>query len=179
MARRPSNLERIEWTLSLLEPRDGDHILEIGFGPGIAIERLCQSHPGVTVVGVDHSSVMVRQAANRNAGALHGGRLELKLGSANGLPAFARPFDRIFTINSIHFWPDPIRCLTDLHGLLKPGGRIAVTIQPRSQAANDETTRIIGEEVVRNLGQAGFSQCRLEILKTKPVAAACALATRE
>jgi len=36
MANRPSNIERNDWALSLLEIGAADRILEIGFGPGIA-----------------------------------------------------------------------------------------------------------------------------------------------
>ena len=35
-----------------------------------------------------------------------------------------------------------------LRGMLEPGGLIAVTIQPRSRNATDETTNLIGEELV-------------------------------
>ena len=39
MAKRPSNIERNQWTLDLLDLRPDDRVLEIGFGPGIAIEK--------------------------------------------------------------------------------------------------------------------------------------------
>ena len=38
MARTPSNLERIQWTLSLLDVKPADRVLEVGIGPGVAIE---------------------------------------------------------------------------------------------------------------------------------------------
>jgi SAM-dependent methyltransferase len=178
MVRTPSNMERIRWTLSLMNVRSRDRVLEIGFGPGMAIEILSQIVREGSIVGLDHSDVMVRQAGRRNAHAIRAGRIELRHGSVSDLPAFGQPFDKIFTINSIHFWLDPVECLKSLRMALKPGGLIAVTIQPRSRAATDATAKVIGEEVVANLTRAGFNQCRLEIRDTKPVATACAIGVR-
>jgi SAM-dependent methyltransferase len=176
MARTPSNLDRIEWTLSLLNVKSSDRILEIGFGPGQAIERLARDVREGLIAGIDHSEVMVQQATRRNAGAIRERRVILQVGSASNPPAFAELFDTIFTINSIHFWTEPEACLAKLRALLRPGGRIAVTLQPRSRNATDATTRTIGEELMATLARAGFSDCRLEIRPSRPVAVACALA---
>jgi ubiquinone/menaquinone biosynthesis C-methylase UbiE len=127
------------------------------------------------IAGIDHSEVMVRQASKRNARAIHEGRVVLRLGSVSNLPKFDEPFDKIFTINSIHFWTEPISCLKELRKLLRPGGLIAVTLQPRSRSATNATTEEIGKEIAMNLERAGFSQVRLEIRQTKPVSVACAL----
>jgi SAM-dependent methyltransferase len=178
MARTPSNLERIRWTLSLLDLKPNDRILEIGFGPGVSIELLTKSITHGLIVGVDHSEVMVRQARRRNARAIEKGSVALLVGSASDLPVVAGPFDKIFTINSIHFWDQPIDCLKKLHGVMKLGGVIAVTIQPRSRGATDATTVAIGQEILGNLATAGFLQCRMEIRGTRPVATACAIGTR-
>ncbi len=37
MAMRPSNRARNRWTVELLDLQPGDRLLEIGFGPGLAI----------------------------------------------------------------------------------------------------------------------------------------------
>jgi ubiquinone/menaquinone biosynthesis C-methylase UbiE len=152
-------------------------VLEIGFGPGIAIDQAARIATGGFVAGIDHSAVMVRQASRRNAEAIQRGRVALQLGTASAPPAFAEPFDKIFTINSIHFWTDPVECLRKLRKLLKAGGRIAITIQPRSRNATDATTTVIGEEIARKLEEAGFSDCRIEIKNLAPRAVACVLAT--
>jgi SAM-dependent methyltransferase len=175
MARAPSNQERIQWTLALLAIKPDERILEIGFGPGVAIELASKMASAGFVAGVDHSEVMVRQASRRNNRAIHDGKVMLRLGSAVNLPKFNESFDKIFTINSMHFWHEPVDCLKALRQLLRPGGLIAVTIQPRSRSATDTTTKAIGEEVVMHLQHAGFAQCKLEIKHTKPVAVACAI----
>jgi SAM-dependent methyltransferase len=176
MVGTPSNLDRSRWTLSLLDVKPADRILEIGFGPGLAVELLAKQVRRGLIAGIDHSEVMVRQASRRNAAAIREGRVVLQAGSASNPPAFPELFDAIFTINSIHFWTDPEQCLAKLRALLRPGGRIAVTIQPRSHNATDATTRAIGEELVATLTRAGFSECRLEVRPSRPVAVACALA---
>jgi ubiquinone/menaquinone biosynthesis C-methylase UbiE len=175
MAFTPSNKERIRWTISLLDAKPDDRVLEIGFGPGFAIELMSKIVSEGFVAGIDHSDVMVRQAGERNARAIREGRVALRLGSVSNLPKFDEPFDKIFTINSIHFWTEPIGCLKELRNMLKPGGLIAVTLQPRSRSATDTTTEEIGKEIAMNLERAGFSQVRLEIKQTKPVSVACAL----
>jgi SAM-dependent methyltransferase len=175
MARAPSNQERIQWTIALLTLTPTDRILEIGFGPGLAIELVSQIASEGFIAGVDHSAVMVRQARRRNARAIREGKVMLHLGSVANLPQFNAAFDKIFTINSIHFWHEPVACLKALRQLLRPGGLIAVTIQPRSRSATDATTKEIGAEVVMNLKHAGFVQCKLEIRQTKPVSVACAI----
>jgi ubiquinone/menaquinone biosynthesis C-methylase UbiE len=178
MTYTPSNQDRIHWTISLLDIKPDDRLLEVGFGPGFAIKLVSKMVSDGLIVGVDHSEVMVRQASKRNAGAIRDGKVVLQLGSASNLPKFNEPFDKIFTINSIHFWNKPIDCLKELRKLLRPGGLIAITLQPRSRSATDTTTQDIGKELIMNLERAGFSQVRLEIRQTKPVSVACALGIR-
>jgi SAM-dependent methyltransferase len=175
MACTPSNHDRLQWTLSLLDLQPDDRLLEIGFGPGFAIEQASKIVLEGFIAGIDHSDVMVRQASKRNARAIRDGRVVLQLGSAFKPPKFRESFNKIFTINSIHFWEQPIECLRKLRQLLIPGGLIAVTLQPRSRRATDAMTNKIGQEIAMKLKMAGFSQVRLEMRQTKPVAVACAL----
>lgn len=178
MAWTPSNKDRIRWTISLLEVKPSDRLLEIGFGPGFSVELVSKIASKGFVAGVDHSEVMLRQASKRNARAVRNGSVELRLGSASNLPKFSEPFDKIYTINSIHFWSDSVECLKQLRELLRPGGRIAITIQPRSRASTDEITEKIGKEIAEKLELANFSNIKLEIRKVKPVAVACVLGIR-
>ena len=175
MARTPSNHERIHWTIAMLDIKRHDRLLEIGFGPGIAIELASKMATEGFVAGVDHSEVMVRQAVARNAAAIRDGKVALWHGSVPKLPIFDQPFDKIFTINSIHFWTDSIDCLKELRTLLRPGGMIVVVIQPRSRSATDSTSKLIGQEIAVNLERAGFSNCRLEIRQTASAPIACAM----
>ncbi len=179
MARTRSNLERTRWTLDLLDLKPDDRVLEIGFGPGLAIELASGIASRGVVAGIDHSDVMLRHAARRNAQAIWSGHVVLKQASAADPPEFDQPFDKIFTINSIHFWERPVDTLRRLRAQLTPGGLIAVTIQPRSQKSTDQTTRAIGEELVAKLAEAGFARCRLELRPIGASMVACALGTRD
>jgi SAM-dependent methyltransferase len=177
MARRQSNIDRIHWTLSLLKVQPHDRVLEVGTGPGVAIEQLSRIASAGFVAGIDHSEEMIRQAANRNSAAVRAGRVFLRQASASDPPRFDMPFDKILTINSIHFWEDPVSCLRNLRKLLRPGGVIAVTLQARTRSATDETTEILGREIAAKLKEAGFSHCDVTMKKATPAAMACVLAT--
>src|SRR3984957_15042542 len=95
MARRPSNRQRNRGVVSLLAGHPADRVLEIGFGPGVAIAELARAGAG-HVYGIDHSAVMLKQATRRNAAAIRAGRVTLINASVGQLPAaLDGPFDAI------------------------------------------------------------------------------------
>ena len=140
MALRSSNRQRNVWAVGLLEVEPTDRVLEIGFGPGLAIRELSRRATQGLVYGVDHSAVMVRQATRRNAAAVRAGRVEFRLGSAEQLPAFTEPFDKVLVVNNLGMWHEPDERLKALYRLMRPGGRIAIVSQPRCPGATAETT---------------------------------------
>jgi ubiquinone/menaquinone biosynthesis C-methylase UbiE len=176
-AHRPSNRQRNRWVVSLLGVQPADRILEIGFGPGVAVAELVRAGAG-HVYGADHSAVMLRQASGRNAAAIRAGRVTLVNAPADRLPvALDGPFDAILAVNSLGFWPAPAERLTDLRQRLAPGGRIAIASQPRCPGATAGTARSAASEIENLLRSAGFTQLRTEILPLSPPVA-CVLAVR-
>jgi SAM-dependent methyltransferase len=175
MAHRGSNRKRNLWAADLLDVQPDDRVLELGFGPGIAIEAMARRATRGVVTGVDHSEVMVRQATRRNAAAVRAGRVDLRLGNAEDLPAFDAPFDKVLAVNSLMFWDDPVARLKELRSLLCPGGQIAIAYQPRGPQASDETAARTGREIAEQFTTAGFTDVRVETLPLKPTAVVCVL----
>ncbi|MFI7708743.1 class I SAM-dependent methyltransferase [Nonomuraea sp. NPDC049480] len=174
-AHRPSNRKRNIWVVSLLDVQPTDRVLEIGFGPGIAVAELAGRATRGRVFGIDHSQAMVRQAARRNAAAVRAHRVHLTHASVEQLPNFGDPLDAILAVNSVGFWPDPVERLRELRRLLRPAGRIALVSQPRCPGATRDTTARAAQELQDMLTQAGFAHLRVETLDLDPPVA-CVLA---
>jgi SAM-dependent methyltransferase len=168
MALRPSNRTRNAWAVRLLEVGPTDRVLEIGFGPGIAIRELSRLATRGYVCGIDHSAEMVRQARRRNARAVSAGLVDLRLGSAEELHQFDEPFDKVLAVNTLGMWRDPDARLRELCRLLAPGGRIAIVSQPRCPGATPEISWLAGRELVDRLERAGFTGIRSETLALAP-----------
>jgi len=170
MGHRPSNIQRNRWVVSLLAVQPADIVLEIGFGPGIAIAELRRRiGPAGHIYGIDHSYVMLQQATARNRAAIRSGQVTLRQASVEALPTTAidGPFDAILAVNSVGFWPAPIKNLEDLRRWLKPGGRIAVASQPRT-GRRGITPAEVAREITDLLEPAGFIQPRIEHLDLEP-----------
>jgi ubiquinone/menaquinone biosynthesis C-methylase UbiE len=168
MALRPSNRHRNAWVVDLLNVRPTDRVLEVGFGPGIAIRELSRRANEGRVFGLDHSNEMLRQATKRNARAVRAGLVDLRLGSAEHLPAFEEPLNKVLAVNNMGMWADPDRVLKELRALISNGGRIAIVSQPRCPGATSETTRQVGRDVADRLRLAGFVDIRSETLALSP-----------
>ncbi len=178
MAHRPSNRQRNRWAVALLDVRPADRVLEIGFGPGVAIAELARAGAG-HVYGVDHSAVMLRQASKRNAAAIRAGRVTLVSASVDRLPpALDGPFDAILAVNSLGFWPAPAERLAELRGRLAPGGRVAIASQPRCPGATATTSRRAAADIENLLREAGFTELSTKTLPLDPPVA-CVLAVSQ
>lgn len=168
------NRERNLWAVSLLDIQPSDHILEIGFGPGLAIQQIAFSATSGFVAGVDQSAVMLRQASKRNAEAIQAKRVELKLGSVADLPYPDQSFDKAIVINSLHHWPDGQAGLREIERVLKPKGLLVLVEQPRSSATEAAITDL-GNALMSQLVDAGFCESHFVTKAMKPAATVAAL----
>ena len=175
MRMRASNRVRNLRTVELLDIQPADRVLEVGFGPGLAVARAAALATGGKVVGIDHSELMLREASRLNARAILAGRVELLLGTADALPRFEQHFDKVLAVNVYMFWNDPVSVLTGLYNVMNPGGVIALTLQPRRRGATAADTRTAAERIMASLRAAGFGEVRTEIVDVAPVVAASVL----
>jgi len=156
-----------EWVISLLELAPDDTVLELGFGPGKAIQAAERLVPQGRVFGLDMSEAMLEQATRRNREATRAGRVDLRLGEAAHLPYPDLTFDRVFCVNVIYFWSAPERELSEIFRVTKRGGRVAIYIGDRDQMSSVPMTRTglfrlyAPEEVKQLLEAQGFRNCEI------------------
>jgi cyclopropane fatty-acyl-phospholipid synthase-like methyltransferase len=162
MAHRPSNLERNDWSISLLNLQPSDRVLEIGFGPGVTIQKMSKIVIYGVIWGIDHSEVMFRQASKRNQHAISVGRVRLVLTSISQLPSFDDLFDKILAVNNFHNWDNKTDVLRRLKEQLRTGGIIALVHQPRIPGATEDDATEAGERFARYLEMAGFKDIKVE-----------------
>jgi len=172
------NKERSWWVLPMLEIHQSDCVLEVGFGSGMDVRRVSEIAVDGFVAGVDHSPLMVEQASRRNRAAIEDGRVELQLGCASKLPYPDGFFNKVFSINVAQFWPDPAAIMLEMRRVVRPGGLVAVAVQPRSKNAKEGAARETGRSLVENLRVAGFNEVRLEVKRMKPVSTVCAIGVK-
>ncbi len=177
LAGRGSNLVRNRWTVDLIDPMSGELVLEVGCGPGVALE-LCLSRASVKAVGVDHSQLMIAQAGRRNRAAARARRLRLIEGTIETVPASMGPFDKAFSINVIQF-VDQAAFVARAKALLKPGGLFATTYQPRHANATRADALTMAANLTALLTAQGFAGIRTEEIDLKPVPAVCVLGRRD
>jgi SAM-dependent methyltransferase len=158
------------WMVDLLEVTPQDRVLEVGFGPGVALAELLARASDGFVAGVDASELMVRQARSRHANAIATGQLEIRQGDASSLPYDDATFDKVCGTHVIYFWLDALATVRELRRVLRLGGTLALAYQerdrmpPRNAAGLTHAgARLFGpgevEEVVR---AAGFEDVRVE-----------------
>ena len=178
MAHRRSNIERNRWTVGLLDLQPDDHVLEIGCGPGIALEAAIATLQGGSITGIDHAAVMLRQAARRNAAALRSGRLALRCRSLEEFATCGTAYSKIFSVNVAQFFPDKVAAFRVLAGALAPDGVIATTYQPRHKGATDDDARSMAESLSKAMAEVGLIKIRTEFLPLRPVGAICVLGAK-
>lgn len=168
--------EKNRWTISNLEIKEDDYILEIGFGPGVAVEMAAKIATKGKIVGVDYSSVMLKQATKRNKNAIIDKQVQLLQADANNLPTFDMKFDKVYSINSIIFWKDPIKTLKHVKSCMKDGGIIAITIHPYQKGDTEKVVKNFGANIRHYLSEAGFTDIQVEYKPIKPSHAVCVIA---
>ena len=149
-------------TLDVLVPLPGEHVLEIGFGTGKFAALLLGAVAGAFVAGVDPSATMVAVANSRRGIREHPERVDLQEGTAEHLAWPNGRFDAVVALHSFQFWPDPARALAEIRRVLKPGGRLVLTLRDHAGHPPDWLPNPVSRSadevsgLLDLLGDAGF-----------------------
>jgi len=173
-----ANRSLAEWTLSLLFLRPDDRVLEIGFGPGIAIQLASERIESGRISGIDPSSEMVHQALRRNQDGIQKGCVNLIQGFVENLPFPDEAFNKAFSINTVPIWDDVGRGLNEIHRVLKPGGVLVLSVQPHS-TNNERDHKNLIIDMEKQVRRAGFANVRNQITTMKSTNAFCVLSQKK
>lgn len=149
-----------------------DDLLEVGCGSA----RLLAEHAAEVghVAGLDKSEIQVDMARKRLALRIAAGTAEIVLGDAMALPWKDGRFSVVASLNCLKFVPDPARALREMHRVLRPGGRVVITIDKLTDKWG-KSGEVDGfgqwqwsmDDMRRSMEEAGFADVSVADMPTK------------
>lgn len=149
-------------TIGHLQLAAGDAVLEIGMGNGFFCKDVVQWQPDVTYTGCDFSPLMIAEATAFNQLWIEAERASFYECEACAMPFTNNSFDKVFTVNTIYFWEQPLAELAEIYRVLQHGGKLAIAQRTRESMQQLPFTAYgfqlyEAPEVEQLLQQAGFT----------------------
>jgi ubiquinone/menaquinone biosynthesis C-methylase UbiE len=144
--------------IEFAELGEEDHFLDIGCGPGAALEHAAST--GASVAGVDPSKSMVSRAARRVPTA------EVRVGSAEEVPFPDDTFSVVINIASFHHWADREAGLREISRVLAPGGRLHIVEGALREGKDGHGLNPRDAEILNaRLSELGYTRTSTERIK--------------
>ena len=116
-----------ELSVKYIQPKDHDIILEIGMGIARQAPMILQSAKDVKFVGVEMSPLMLECANEINREYIEQGQVVFHLSDGNTIPLPDNSCNKVFTVNTLYFWEQPLAYLNEIYRVLTPGGQFCLT----------------------------------------------------
>jgi ubiquinone/menaquinone biosynthesis C-methylase UbiE len=125
--------------LDWLDVHDGEQVLEVGVGTGLAFGTLVQRNPTGCTLGIDRSPAMLRRAHRRMDGAAPSSFV-LRLGDARRLRCPTDAFDAIYSGYMLDQLPHRLLCMgiREMRRVLRPGGRLVLQHMTHPEAPREQ-----------------------------------------
>lgn len=162
------NKARSSWLVEQLDIQPYQHILEVGYGTGNALQEVAGRLKIGYLAGIDHSLSMYQQAYRKNKSYIEQQLLHLHFGDLRELSYPTHYFHTIYGSNVHFFWKDPQAEFIRLSSLLKSNGKLVMVFQPR-WARQEDAIRQSAEKLRNDYIEAGLIDVRIEYRDMYPV----------
>ncbi len=167
----------------LLAIQDNDRVLEIGFGPGRLTKEIADQLNCGFVKGIDISESMLLVAQKKNKSHIQQGKVSLQLGDFDKIIFEPNSFNKICSVNTVYFWPEPVATAKKILNLLALEGKVFLAFQDKkqmeSQFLSNEIFSLYQESEVRDLLlKAGFSRVEINYRKFGSSTYICVIGTK-
>jgi len=113
--------------VALADVKHGERVLDVACGTGIVARHAAlKAGAAGKVVGLDLNKEMLRVAETVSADVRPA--IEWRQGNAADLPFPPAAFDAVFCEQAMQFFSDPVKALCEMHRVLAPGARVAVSV---------------------------------------------------
>jgi ubiquinone/menaquinone biosynthesis C-methylase UbiE len=160
--------------LSLASIRDGESVLEVAVGTGLAFREAVAANPSGMTEGIDLTRPMLARARKKVIGLP--GKHRLRVGDAHHLDFADRSFDVVLNSYMFDLLPEASFSvvLGELFRVLRPGGRAVIVNMGRGtkrrhrlyEAVYRMSPRLLGGcrgvELERSIAAAGFTDIAVE-----------------
>ncbi|OUL64228.1 class I SAM-dependent methyltransferase [Flavobacterium sp. AJR] len=110
----------------------GDKILELGHGNAAHLEYVMQQSTDLKYYGLEMSELMYGEARQINRNYVSQKQAFFSVYDGNTIPFPDATFDKIFTVNTLYFWQEPVKFLLEIYRVLNDKGIFSLTFAQES-----------------------------------------------
>lgn len=140
--------------VDVLAPTAAETVLVLGPGPGVGLRLVGER--AAKAIGVDPSQVMLDEARKRCADLIAEGRVELHEGAAARTGRQPGSVDAVVSVNNLQLWDNRAAAFHELARVLKPGGRLVVTVHRLVLDVSEY-------DLIKEAEAAGFTDARTSL----------------
>ncbi|GGE98868.1 class I SAM-dependent methyltransferase [Flavobacterium limi] len=127
-----TNINMTRHSIQNLNISAENKILELGHGNAGHVEFLFEQAKNLKYYGLEMSELMFQEARQMNRNFVSQKQAFFSVYDGNIIPFEAASFDKIFTVNTIYFWQNPQKLLSEIYRVLKPNGNFCLTFAEES-----------------------------------------------
>jgi ubiquinone/menaquinone biosynthesis C-methylase UbiE len=127
-----TNINMTRHSIQNLQIEAGNKILELGHGNAGHVEFIFEQAENIKYYGLEMSELMFQEARQINRNYVSQKQAFFSIYDGNTIPFEDNSFNKVVTVNTIYFWQEPQKLLSEIYRVLQSKGILCITFAEES-----------------------------------------------